>query len=170
MPRTRLLIALTLAAAIGHVRAGDWRMVTAVLRVEGAGYGAPYPTQRYNAHAVWFLADAGLEGRLFNEYPVGGFMSFWLAPAVQVASSGTMNVAREAMRANFAIGERRPLRAGEDYAAAASRPKGPMGLRHSKHLMTLPAYLCRNHQSILIRKGRANSRQLREPSKRPCNR
>jgi len=48
-------------------------------------------------------------------------MSFWLAPGIQLASSGTMNVAREAMRANFAIGERRPLRAGEDYAALLDR-------------------------------------------------
>jgi len=49
---TAAVVAFTLAAAILHAQAGDWRMVTAVLRAEGAGYGAPYPTQRYNAHAV----------------------------------------------------------------------------------------------------------------------
>lgn len=121
-PGTAVALALfTLAAAILHFSAGDWPLVSRAMRAEGADYVAPYPTERYGTHAIWFLADTGVEGRIFNDYPLGGFMSFWLSPKLQMASSGTMNVAREAMEANLAIGARQTLRPGEDYAALLDR-------------------------------------------------
>lgn len=111
----------SLIALVAHLEVGDWPLVSRVARAEGAAYSVPYPTDRYSAHAVWFLADAGLEGRLFNDYPLGGFLAFWLAPQLQMSSSGTMNVAREAMQANFAIGARQTLDPNEDYAALLDR-------------------------------------------------
>ena len=111
----------SLLALIAHLEVGDWPLVSRVARAEGSAYSVPYPTDRYSAHAVWFLADAGLEGRLFNDYPLGGFLAFWLAPKLQMSSSGTMNVAREAMQANFAIGARQTLDPNEDYAALLDR-------------------------------------------------
>lgn len=116
--------ALTLAsvvALIAHLQIGDWPLVSRATRAEGADYAVAYPTDRYSAHAVWFLADAGLEGRIFNDYPLGGFLAFWLAPKLQMSSSGTMNVAREAMQANFAIGARQTLSPDESYAALLDR-------------------------------------------------
>ncbi len=111
----------SLVALIAHLWVGDWPLVSRVARAEGAAYAAHYPTDRYSAHATWFLADAGLEGRLFNDYPLGGFLAFWLAPKLQMSSSGTMNVAREAMQANFAIGARQTLIPDESYAALLDR-------------------------------------------------
>ncbi len=118
---TAVLLLFTLGVAALHLQVGDWPIVSRSMRAEVTDYRVPYPTERYNAHAVWFLADSGVEGRVFNDYPLGGFMSFWLAPKLRMASSGTMNVAREAMEANLAIGARQTVRPGEDYAALLDR-------------------------------------------------
>ncbi len=115
------LVLFVLASSALHVSSGDWPLVSRAMRAENADYAAPYPSERYNTHAIWFLADTGVEGRIFNDYPLGGFMSFWLAPKLQMASSGTMNVTREAMETNFAVGARQTLRADEDYAALLDR-------------------------------------------------
>ena len=49
-------------------------------------YARPYPASKYHANAVWVLKDAGLEGNLFNEYYMGGFLGFWLAPELRAAT------------------------------------------------------------------------------------
>ena len=89
--------------------------------VAGIDYREPYRASKYFGHAMWFLEDTGVEGRIYNDYLLGGFMSFWLAPELRMASSGTMNVEREAMEANFAIGSRAPQREGESYEALLDR-------------------------------------------------
>lgn len=110
-----------LAIAALHFEVGDWPLVSRAMRADGADYSIPYPAERFNTHAIWFLADSGVEGRIFNDYPLGGFMSFWLAPRLQMASSGTMNVEKSAMEANFAIGARQQQRPDESYAALLDR-------------------------------------------------
>lgn len=112
---------VAVAAALLHAYAGDWPLLSRAMRTESADYAAPYPTERYNTHAIWFLSDTGVEGHIFNDYPLGGFMSFWLSPKLMMASSGTMNVSRDAMAANLAVGARQTLREGEDYAALLDR-------------------------------------------------
>ncbi len=109
-------------AAIGlHLRTGDWPLVSRSLIANATSYAEPYYPARFNAFAVDFLADAGLEGRVYNPYPIGGFMGFWLAPRLAMSSSGTMNVEREAMQDFLAIAERSPRRAGESFAALLDR-------------------------------------------------
>lgn len=115
------IAALSVAAALVHMRAGDWPLVSRAMRAEGADYAAPYPAERFNTPALWFLADSGVEGRIFNDYPLGGFMSFWLAPRLQMSSSGTMNVEKAAMEANRAIAARQPHHEGESYAELLDR-------------------------------------------------
>ncbi len=118
---TCLAALFTLAAAVLHFEVGDWPLVSRAMRADGADYRAPYSAERFNTTAVWLLADTGVEGRIFNDYPLGGFMSFWLAPKLLMSSSGTMNVAKEAMEANLAIGARQQIRNGETYAALLDR-------------------------------------------------
>lgn len=115
-----LAIAVTTIGTL-HFWVGDWPLVSRSMRADDADYGAPYPTERFNAHAIWFLADTGVEGRIFNDYPLGGFMSFWLSPRLRMASSGSMNVSKDAMEANLAIGSRQQLRADEDFGALLDR-------------------------------------------------
>jgi len=116
--RTVLTAVAVLLAVALHLRLGDWVLVS---RSFGADYRQPYHAGKFNGHAIWFLADSGVRGRIYNDYPLGGFMSFWLAPALQMSSSGTMNVALEAMEANLAIGNRLRVREGESFEALLDR-------------------------------------------------
>lgn len=119
--RSALLTLFCGAASWAHLSVGDWPLVSRAMRAETADYAAPYPAERYSTHAVWFLADTGVEGRIFNDYPLGGFMSFWLTPALRMSSSGTMNVERAAMEANLAVAARQTIAPGERYAALLDR-------------------------------------------------
>lgn len=93
-----------------HVAAGDWTITSKALPRPGLGfyqaYAEPYRADKFFGHAVWFLEDAGLEGRVQNDYALGGFMSVWLSPELQMSSSGTMNVAMRAMLDQMSIGGR----------------------------------------------------------------
>jgi hypothetical protein len=109
-------LAVILSAGL-HFSAGDWPLVSRSLLASRERYAEPYFPGKYHGHSMWFLADSGVQGRIYNAYTLGGFMSFWLSPRLQMASSGTMNVELEAMEANLAIEGRRPLREGEDFAA-----------------------------------------------------
>jgi hypothetical protein len=172
-------LALTsLSVGLAHLEVGDWPLVSRLARAENADYAAPYAGDRYFAHAVWFLADAGLEGRIYNDYPLGGFLAFWLAPKIRMSSSGTMNVEREAMQANFAIGARQTLRPDESYAALLDRQRVDLFLGSgypieatpgrpipctTRHLEHEPGWLLvfRNLQSaVYLRRNAANAANL----------
>lgn len=43
---------------------------------------------KYHAEGVRFLAEAGIEGRLFNHYWMGGFLGYWLAPRLRTFVDG----------------------------------------------------------------------------------
>ena len=68
-----------------------------------ASWHQPYPATKYYAHTAWFLADAGLEGRLYNDYSRGNFFGYWLAPRLQTFVNGSLNVPREVFEASLAI-------------------------------------------------------------------
>ncbi|MBW1687938.1 MAG: hypothetical protein JRS35_23120 [Deltaproteobacteria bacterium] len=86
-----------------------------------SGYAQPYPASKYYAHAVWLLKDAGPEGNLFNDYFMGGFRGYWLAPELRAFINGTLNVSAEAMNANRPIRERRGSAPGEDFPQLLDR-------------------------------------------------
>lgn len=100
---------------------GPWPMLSRAIPRSWAGYAQPYSAARYYGHAVWLLEDAGLEGNLFNDYFMGGFLGFWLAPEVRAFANGTLNLEAEAMEANRPIRERRGVRPGEDFPELLDR-------------------------------------------------
>ena len=55
-------------------------------------FAAAFDADRYSAHAVWFLADSEVEGKLFHPYFMGGFLDYWLAPKTQTFIDGSLNV------------------------------------------------------------------------------
>src|SRR5262245_32904638 len=101
--------AAALLFAPGFVLCGDWPMISGTLPSSLARWAQPFPGAKYNAHAVWLLADAGLEGRLFNEYLQGGFLGFWLAPELRAFVNGSMNLPKPALAAQVALAQRRGL-------------------------------------------------------------
>ena len=117
-PRRRSL-AVLLAPAF--FRLGDWPMVSAAMPLSRAGYAEPYSAGKYYAHAIWFLQDAGLEGRVFTDYPIGGFVGFFGAPRLRAFVNGSLNVRRDAMDANRSLRERRGARPGETFPELLDR-------------------------------------------------
>ena len=117
-PRWRPQLAAALAAAllcVGFFRLGDWRMLSASLPGSGNYLSLPYPPSRSFGHAVWLLADAGVEGNVFSEYALGGFLGFWLTPGLRSAANGTLNISLATLEANRAIREHRGALPGESY-------------------------------------------------------
>jgi hypothetical protein len=126
--RGRLSTALPWVAAVGtwgllagFVQMGPWPMISAIMPRHAAGYRAPYPAAKYNAHAVWMLDDAELKGSLFGKYSAGGFLGFWLAPEIRTFVNGSLNVAPDTMSANLPILERRGERPGESFGELLDR-------------------------------------------------
>jgi hypothetical protein len=109
-PRAVAAAALTAAGALlvpGFVRLGDWPMISGVLPDSAARWAQPYPAAKYYARAVWLLDDAGLEGRLWNEYFQGGFLGYWLAPRLRAFANGSLNLPKPALAAHAALAARR---------------------------------------------------------------
>jgi hypothetical protein len=122
-PRSRAWLAAALAALLlgGFVRVGDWRSITSGMPRSWAGYAQPYAAAKYHAHAVWLMQDAGLEGNLFNEYVLGGFLGYWLSPRIRTFVNGSLNVSKEAIDANLPLRMRRGVRDGESFPDALDR-------------------------------------------------
>jgi hypothetical protein len=112
---------VAMAILVGFLVLGDWRGVTRFLPSQARDYARPYPALKYHAHAVWLLQDARLEGRLFNEYHLGGFLGYWLAPGIQTFLNGSLNVSREAIEANWPLRHRRGVLPGETFLEALDR-------------------------------------------------
>jgi len=49
---------------------------------------APYLAHKYAVPGVQMLRDSGIEGNLFNAYGAGGFLGYWLAPALRTFVDG----------------------------------------------------------------------------------
>jgi hypothetical protein len=100
---------------------GDWPMISRGVAFSSGAYARPYPSAKYFANAVWLLADAGLEGKVYNDYSQGGFLGYWLAPELRAFVNGSLNVPTEVMDAAGAIRARRGLAAGETFLELLDR-------------------------------------------------
>ena len=60
-------------------------------------YLQTFDGDRYHAHTVWFLREAGVEGKLFNAYSSGGFLEYWLLPKLSVFVDGSLNFPSEVL-------------------------------------------------------------------------
>jgi hypothetical protein len=113
--------ALAVLLLVCFVRIGDWPLITRALPLTWSAYQRPYPPAKYFAHSIWFLRDSGLSGNLYNEYFLGGFAGFWLAPDVRTMVNGTLNVAPETLLAHHALARRQGASPGEDFTALLDR-------------------------------------------------
>jgi tetratricopeptide (TPR) repeat protein len=83
-------LSLVLALALpGGLRLASYAQEVAV---ETDGYWrSPYLDQRYGGAGMRFLRDAGLRGRLFHPFNLGGFLGYWLAPDLRIFIDGRMD-------------------------------------------------------------------------------
>lgn len=105
----------------GFVSIGPWPRISRDVPTSWRDYRQPYATWDYFADPIWLIRDAGLEGRLFTAYDVGGFAGFWLAPKVGTFINGSLNVTPDVMSAYWAISARRGERANESFPALLDR-------------------------------------------------
>lgn len=121
--RSRLVPVLIAALAVllvpAFVSYGDWPMISR--GVQRVRYAEPYPATKSYAHAVWFLQDAQLEGRLFNGYESGNFLGFWLAPRMQVFVNGSLNFPKHIMQARIQIERRLGATPAESFTDTLDR-------------------------------------------------
>ncbi len=68
-----------------------------------AGYRDAYDPGKYHGHAVEFLRDAGLEGKLYNSYFMGGFLGYALAPKLRSFVDGSLHVSPHVMEDYLAL-------------------------------------------------------------------
>jgi hypothetical protein len=168
--------ALAVLLVPAFCRYGDWPLISQ--GVQRHTYSAPYPAAKYNAHAVWFLRDAGLAGNLWNDYASGNFLGYWLAPRLRAFVNGSLNLPRQAMRARQLIhyggwDAQTPLGelldryrvdvffgTGEPVASASSR--GPV--HTTTHLESLPGWtlVFRNLRSAVYLRADARNAANRE--------
>ncbi len=85
---------------------GIWSLLARGVPQDLEGYSAPYSIAKHPGHSTWLLRDAGLTGRLFAGYYSGGFLGFWLSPALRAMVNGTLNVPPEVMQAYMALQSR----------------------------------------------------------------
>ena len=95
LPRARGAGAAWLAAgataclAAALALRGDTERWTGLLpRAPGEYLARSHVAGKYHAEGVRFLAAAGLEGRLFNHYWMGGYLGHWLAPRLRTFVDG----------------------------------------------------------------------------------
>jgi len=99
-----VMAAIASAIAIAFFPAGAWPMISRGVGLHS--YDEPYPAAKHEAHAVWFLADVGARGRIFNDYQSGNFLGYWLAPQVATFVNGSLNVPRATLEDGAVIGRR----------------------------------------------------------------
>jgi hypothetical protein len=170
----RLAAALTALLLVpAFVRLGDWPMISKALQL--AAYAQPYPAAKHHAHAVWFLRDAELEGKLWNDYASGNFLGYWLGPRLRVFVNGSLNVPPEVMEARHAIVARRATASGETFEESLDRwgvdlffgtglpsvpPRGRPAVATTTHLEASAGWrlLFRNPESAVYLRADARSR------------
>jgi tetratricopeptide (TPR) repeat protein len=172
---TAAIVAIVALLPLSH-RFGDWPMISQ--GVHPSVYARPYPAIKYYAHGVWILADANLEGNLYNSYFMGNFLGYWLAPRMQAFVNGSLNLPAETMQDSLALVHRRGSGPGESFVdlldrhhvdvffgngmPMISRPNRPAELTTS-HMESTPGWmlLFRNvHAAIWLRTNQRNQQNL----------
>ncbi|MEE2672604.1 MAG: hypothetical protein VX466_02340 [Myxococcota bacterium] len=160
---------VSIALAGAFFRFGDWPMISKGLRPDWARYKQPYTVAKYYAHATWVLRDAGVAGNLYNDYSMGGFLGFWLAPDVKAFVNGSLNVSPRVMEANRAVREYRGLSADQDLLELLDQEKVDLffGIRlpvvpeGARHVFYTTTYLERSEQWIQVFRNVGSAIHLR---------
>ncbi|MEE2663266.1 MAG: hypothetical protein VX681_04050 [Myxococcota bacterium] len=77
------------ALALAFPTLSSWWVVRSTQPQSLAALGrAPYLAHKYAVPGVRMLRDSGIEGNLFNSYGSGGFLGYWLSPALRTFVDG----------------------------------------------------------------------------------
>lgn len=136
-----------------------------------------YDERKFYGHAVRFLEETQVEGNLFNVYPMGGFLEYWLAPRLRTFVDGrTEHYPAEVLREYFLVTsmsgpsphesfldilERRQV----DIFVGTGAPTPAAGRRYtSAHLERAPGWILVSRSmrhGIYLRNNQRNRENLR---------
>ena len=83
--------AATLAIAIAMPRANGFAGFFAEVGREPQGWRAVFMDERYCGPGMRFLADSGLQGKLYQPFNDGGFLGYFLAPRLRTFIDGRLD-------------------------------------------------------------------------------
>jgi hypothetical protein len=178
VPFAWLLAGLSVLLAVAFPQIAGFRV-----RLEGLPSSVPgYLSTHYNenkffTNAVRFLEETGVEGNLFNVYPMGGFLGYWLAPRLRTFVDGrTEHYAIQVLDDYFmVIAMRGPgpgesfldilERRGVDIFVGTGMPTPVAGKRYtSAHLERAPGWILVSRSmrhGIYLRGNERNRENLR---------
>jgi hypothetical protein len=168
--------AATLALAVAMPRANGFAGFFAEVANEPEGWRGASMDERYCGPCMRFLRDAGLEGRLYQPFNLGGYLGWWLAPRLRTFIDGRLDhVPAEVLDDYLAIrrlsrdGPSAPLRDrldrwGVDIFFADAFPESEYPERASGfHLRRLPEWLpvyVSRSCAVYLRRSPANQENL----------
>ena len=122
-PLGALLAATGVAIAIAFPQIEGFRARAERVPGSVAAYLATdYDGPKFFDDGVRFLEATGIDGRLFNTYPMGGYLGYWLAPRVRTfVDSRTEHYPPEVLEDYFRVTEVRGARPGETFLDVLDR-------------------------------------------------
>jgi hypothetical protein len=161
-----------LALALAFPPLGGLPRWTRLLPREPAAWLArTHVAGKYHAEGVRFLAEAGIEGNLFNHYWMGGFLGFWLAPRLRTFVDGRTEHYAPDVLADATTISGRLTRHGETFLEVLDRrgvdvffglglaPMGTgpwLGIYTADHLRDAPGWVLAFRavdQAVYLRRG-----------------
>ena len=117
------LAAVNLVLAAVYPFTDSFDAVASVRARSGARYFADaFVKPKYRVAGVAFLRESGLEGNLYNNYNMGGFLGYWLAPRLRTFVDGrTEHYPPELLDDYAAVERRRGRLPGEDVGDLLAR-------------------------------------------------
>ena len=181
VPVAWLLAGLSVLLAFGFPRVPGVQVRLEELPSSVRGYLLThYDDRRFYRRAVDFLTETQVEGNLFNVYPMGGFLEYWLAPRVRTFIDGrTEHYPAEVLREYFMVTSMRGPAPGESFLDILERrrvdifvgvgvPPPQSGNRYtSAHLEHAPGWILVSRSmrhGIYLRRNERNRENLRRIS------
>ncbi len=118
-----ILALVSLLAALAYPIAGGFGGIGSLVpRTVSAYLDQPYVTGKYYSEGARFLRSTGLRGKLFNNYWLGGFLAYWLAPELRTYVDGRVeHYPPEVLEEVRAVTRRRGTHPGEDHLDLLAR-------------------------------------------------
>lgn len=97
----------TVALALAFFVQGPWLITKSAIPNDVRGVLHDTYPAKYYSHAIWFLRDSQIEGRMYNDYFLGGWAGWWLAPQIETLVNGSLNTSEKILQNVLGAGQGR---------------------------------------------------------------
>lgn len=148
----------TLTVAFAFEATSGYRAVAQRLpNTLDAYFRTAYMSRKFHVEGVRFLRESQVTGNLFNSYPMGGFLGYWLAPELRTfIDSRTEHYPPDVLEDHARISRLKDLRSGTSYldildqrrvdfffgvGIPSDRAGRAQGIYTSEHLARIPGWV-----------------------------